>query len=516
MVAKIQAKTILRLRAAGLSRSTIAKSHKMAKKSVCSVFDRADELDIGYDDVADKDDDEVYRLVFPEKFCTERIFEQPDWDYVHKELGRTGVTLLLLHAEYVDSCKQTGGVFMSYATFCREYDSYVVSRDLTSHIERKAGRSVEVDWSGPTMSIVDPRTGEVSKVYLFVASLPYSRYDYVEPTLDMKQDTWLLCHVHMFEFYGGSVPRLIPDNLKAGVTKHPKEGEVVLNDAYREMATHYSAAVLPARVVKPKDKPNAEGTVGNIATDIIAALRGTVFTTFAELKLAVSEKLAEHNARLFQKRESSRLLCFEDEEKDLLQPLPAVPYEISKWVRNRKVAPNCHVAYAKNHYSCSWRYVGQYVDLRVTDTVVEIYKGAERLAVHPLLPPWATNKYATRECDIPESKIYREWDADRIRRWADRIGPACAGCVNRIFESVKFDEQGFDAALAILRLSKAYSAQRLETACALALVKIASPRYKHIKPILETNQDKACSGVSECPEPVQEAGGYVRGSDYYA
>ena len=253
MVAKIKAKAVLKLRAAGHSSNAIAQSLQMAKKSVFDVFDRADELGIGYDEVADKDDDEVYRLVFPERFRAEPVFEQPDWDYVHKELGRVGVTLLLLHAEYVDKCTQTGAVYMSYTTFCRGYDDYVVSRDLTSHIERKAGRSVEVDWSGPTMELVDSLTGEITKVYLFVASLPYSRYDYVEPTLDMKQDTWLLCHVHMFEFYGGSLPRLIPDNLRTGVNKHPKEGEVVLNDAYREMATHYSSAVLPARVTKPKD-----------------------------------------------------------------------------------------------------------------------------------------------------------------------------------------------------------------------------------------------------------------------
>ena len=52
------------------------------------------------------------------------------------------------------------------------------------------------------------------------------------------------------EAFGGSVPRIVPDNLKTGVIKHPAEGEVVLNDAYREMTAHYSAAVLPARVLR--------------------------------------------------------------------------------------------------------------------------------------------------------------------------------------------------------------------------------------------------------------------------
>lgn len=511
MARKIKAKLVLRLRAAGHSRNQIAKSQGMAKKSVIEVFDAADELGITYEDVAELDDDAVYRKLFPDRYVTEDVFVPPDWDYVHNELGKAGVTLVILHAEYVDQCRRSGGVFMSYSTFCRGYQDYTNVMNVTSRVERKAGRSVEVDWSGSTMEVVDPATGEIATVYLFVASLPFSRFDYVEPTLDMKQETWFMCHVHMFEYYGGSVPRIVPDNLKSGVIKHPREGEVVLNEAYREMAAHYSAAVIPARVGKPKDKPSAEGAVGNITSDVIAELRNVTFTSFGQLKGAVAEKLEKHNDKPFQKREGTRRQCFESLEKEHLQPLPAVPYEVCTWVRGRKVAHNCHVAYKKNHYSCSWAYVGQSVDLRVTDTVVEIYKGSERIATHPLFPSYVANKYSTRDGDIPKEKVWREWDADRIRRWADRIGPATSGCVNRIFESVRVAEQGFDAALALLRLSRAYSPERLERACAIALDKVSSPRYRHVKPILESNQDK----IEGKPAQPQERGGYVRGAGYY-
>ena len=74
----------------------------------------------------------------------------------------------------------------------------------------------------------------------------------------MRQDSWLRAHAEMFAFFGGTVPRLVPDNLKTEVISHPREGEVVLNDAYREMAAHYSAAVLPGRVRHPKDKASVE------------------------------------------------------------------------------------------------------------------------------------------------------------------------------------------------------------------------------------------------------------------
>ena len=66
----------------------------------------------------------------------------------------------------------------------------------------------------------------------------------------------------------------------------------------------------------------------------------------------MAEKLAEHNAAPFQKREGSREVVFLAEELPAMQPLPADPYEISHWVYDRKVAPNSHVSYAKNHYSC--------------------------------------------------------------------------------------------------------------------------------------------------------------------
>ena len=101
---------------------------------------------------------------------------------------------------------------------------------------------------------MNPVTGEVSKIYLFVGVLPFSQKAYFEPTLDMRERTWLRCHVHAFEFLGGATPCIAPDNLKTGVTAHPREGEVVLNAAYEDLAAHYGSAVMPARVRRPRDK----------------------------------------------------------------------------------------------------------------------------------------------------------------------------------------------------------------------------------------------------------------------
>lgn len=104
------------------------------------------------------------------------------------------------------------------------------------------------------MQLVDLTTGKVKLIYLFVAILPYSQYTYVEATLDIKSDTWLKCHINMFEFFGGTSIRLICDILKVGVVKHPKEGDIVLNAQYEALANHYLMAIKPAQVRKPKQK----------------------------------------------------------------------------------------------------------------------------------------------------------------------------------------------------------------------------------------------------------------------
>lgn len=396
MARRIRAREVLRLRSVnGLSQNAIARTAHVSKHSVQDVLEAARERGVSWEDVEGMSEEAAYALLFPGRGDAGPVHADPDWARVHRELARTGVTLKLLHAEYADGCAEAGAPSMSYDRFCKRYRQYTVSRNVVSRVGHKAGRNMEVDWSGPTMRLVDPATGEVRKVYLFVACLPFSRYSYVEPTLDMKQDTWLLCHVHAFSFLGGATPCIVPDNLRTGVTAHPRAGEPVLNAAYEELAAHYGSAVIPARVRRPRDKPSAENEVWAAATYVIAALRDEVFTDMAALRAAVARRVAEHNDAPFAKREGSRREVFEEVERPLLRPLPAEPFEVCEWVYGRKVQANCHVAYARNYYSVSHLLVGSTVDLRVTEGKVEVFSGGERVATHPRFPSYARNRYST-------------------------------------------------------------------------------------------------------------------------
>lgn len=314
----------------------------------------------------------------------------------------------------------------------------------------------------------------------------------------------------------------MPDNLKTGVIKNPTEGEVVLNEAYRELAAHYSSAVIPARIRHPRDKAGVENTVWSVATWVIAQLRHHEFSSLGELRAAIYMQMDAFNQEPFQKRAGSRLSVFQNEEHPLLRPLPQVQHEISQWVYGRRVGRDGHVVWERNHYSVPYTQVGAFVDLRVTDQMIEVFLGGDRLASHVLAPVGMVNEYRTRDGDLPDGPGYREWDAARVREWAVRIGEHTTIVVNRIFESVPVEEQGLDAALAVLRLTRRFSSARVEQACKIALSgKVRSPRYAHLRPILDSRQDESGKRHPRF-EPVGEAtaagdapAGYVRGASYY-
>ena len=175
MVRKIRAELVLQLRAEGLSGRAIAASQGMPRKSITAVLEAADAAGVVWDDIADSTDAEVYARLFPGRGEHQSVFAQPDWDQVHREMARVGVTLKLLHGEYADSSAVAGEPAMGYDRFCRTYQRHVLVTGAASRVGHQAGQSVEVDWSGLTMQLAEPVTGKARTVYLSVGCLPRAR-----------------------------------------------------------------------------------------------------------------------------------------------------------------------------------------------------------------------------------------------------------------------------------------------------------------------------------------------------
>ncbi|WP_408608766.1 Mu transposase domain-containing protein, partial [Alkaliphilus serpentinus] len=304
---------------------------------------------------------------------------------------------------------------------------------------------------------------------------------------------------------------------KTGVISHPREGDIVLNDKYEALANHYLTAIMPAGVKKPKHKPSAESTVGKIATAIIARLRHDTYHSLTDLRGAVREKLDDFNDAPFQKRSGSRTLVFEDSEKPCLRALPNVPFVVADWVYGHKVNIDCHVAFETNRYSAPYQYVGKTVDIRATDFIVEIFFNKERICSHSRLPSYAKYQWQTDESHMPDHFQNPKWDDKRIVDWASSIGPCTKTVIERIFNSVKIKEQGFNSALSVLRLSKKHTSERLEIACELALEKVHSPRYRSLNAILSSNQDEVYQERKQSKNKAEsKVQGYVRGTNYYS
>ena len=505
---------ILRLSSLGISQQNIANSCNVSKKTVNRVLKRAKELNVSWPLDANDTDAVLAEKFFPSVKTVASNKRMPDFAYIRKELLRNGVSKKLLWTEYMEDCRANGEEPLMYSQFCYHIQQDEQKRRATMHINRKPGEQVEVDWAGDTATIIDPDTGEIIKAYIFVGVMTYSQYAYVEAFMDTKQKSWIHAHVHMYEFFGGVAKILVPDNCKTAVIHNGGWKNQQINETYQEMAEHYGTAIIPARVRSPKDKPNAEGMVGNISTWITAALRDEQFFSLAELNRAIRNKLELFNQRLFQKKEGSRLSLFLGEELPLLAPLPATRFELADW-KTATVQFNYHISVDGMLYSVPFEFIKKKVDVRVTDYTIEIFYNHNRIASHRRLRG-RTGQYSTITEHMPEDhQKYLEWNGVRFRKWAERIGINTYTVVNAILTSKGVEQQTYRSCMGLLKLAEKHSDVTLEAACEKALTYTASPSYKSIKNILVTQSSKLISETKADIETTHKTRGITRGADYY-
>ena len=505
---------ILRLKSQGMSNRGIATCCQCSRNTVADVLKKSSEMSVEWPIPENLSDQDLQQIFFPEKSSSPSSRQMPDCEWIHKELAKNGVTLSLLWSEYAVNTRSAGQIPFSYSQFSRHYRKFAQVTKATMRILRKPGEMLEVDWAGTTLSLVNDFDWSKSQVYIFVATLPCSQYSYVEAFSNMTSESWITAHKNAFKYFGG-VPRiLIPDNLKTGVEKASKY-DPIINKIYQEMAEHYNTVVLPARVRKPKDKASAEGTVGNITTWIIAALRNQQFFTLSEINKQVHVKLEEFNARPFQKKPGSRFTAFFEEEKAFLMPLPASPYEIATWMK-ATVQYDYHITADRMHYSVPHEYIKCEVHIRLSKEAIEVFYEDHRIASHKRLHGLPGQRITLPDHMPDNHKKYLQWDSERFTEWAENIGPNALVTMHSILGAHKVKQQGYRAAMGIVKLADKYSINRLELACIRALTYTPSPSLKSIQTILKTGQDKL-DGINEyvSEQPRSSEFSYTRGADYY-
>ena len=503
-------KEILRLHhELGLPRREIGRSVSVSPNTVADVIRRSEATGLSWPLPEDLGEAALDACLYPPTAPSTVPRPEPDPEQMHRELARKGVTLQLLWLEY--KAEHPDG--LAYTQFCERYRRFRGRVDVVLRQEHKAGEKLFVDFAGPTVPIVDPRTGELRPAHIFVAVLGCSSYTYTEATWGEDLRSWLMAHVRCFRALGGVVRTVVCDNLKSGVT-HPDYYEPDLNPAYADLARHYGCGVVPARPRKPRDKAKVEAGVLAVERSVLAPLRDRTFFSLAELNEALAAGTARLNEAPFQKLAGSRRLLLETLDRPALLPLPLTPYEFAQWKRAR-VNIDYHLELERNFYSVPYRLAREEVDVRYTAGTVEVLFGGERVASHPRR--FGRGEYSTNPEHMPEAhRRYLEWSPGRLISWAQTVGPETAALVSAILESRPHPEHGYRACLGIMRLAKHYPPERVEAACRRALF-LGATSYRSVKSILARGLDQVPLPAS--PEPLP---GLVllhenlRGPHYYA
>lgn len=495
---------VLRLHhSVGMSQRSVARSLGLAQGTVSKYLNRTRRAGLTWPLPPELDDDVRLenRLYPPPSDLPSDDRPQPDWAVVHRELRRPGVTLMLLWEEY---CDTTSDGF-SYSWFCERYKEWAGRLKPTLRQIHVAGEKLFVDYSGHTMEVIDGLTGEVLTAQIFVAVLGASNFTYAEATFTQSLPDWISSHVRAFSFFGGVARQTVSDNLKAGITRACFH-EPMVNRTYADLARHYKTAILPARPYHPRDKAKVEVGVQIVGRWILARLRDRRFFSLAALNEAIRGLLIELNNRALRSWGRSRRELFDELDRPAL---PDESYEYAEWKRCR-INLDYHVEIAKHYYSVPHSLVRQEVEARITQKTVEIFLRGKRVASH--LRSTLPHRPTTVAEHMPSShRRYRDWTHERIRRDAAKVGPDTDTLIDVILRSRPHPEQGFRSAIGILGLVKRYGSERVDAACARALL-LSARSYKSVAAILKNGTDKTAPPTQEAPILFHPN---IRGRSYY-
>jgi transposase len=504
-----KAREVLRLHyEAQLGQREIARGLGLSQSTVHAYLERAKSAELQWPLPAGLSENGLRGLLYPKKPAT--TMPEPDWADVRQQLSQNKrLTLDMLWQDY----KSHEPAGYCYSRYCVLYRRWLKQQDPVLRQQHNPGEKVWVDWAGDTVPVYKRLGEEDFRAQIFVAVLGASSYTYAEATRDQRLPNWLGAHTRAFAFFGGSPRLIVPDNLRAGVSKACRYDPDV-NPLYQEWCAYHQVGVLPARPYKPRDKAKVESAVGVVERWILAALRHRRFHSLGELNESIATLLDRLNERPFRKQPGTRRSRFIELDQPALRPLPEQAFPWSGWGVAR-VNIDYHIVFEHNYYSTPYTLTGKQVDLRWTETTVEIFHNEQRVASHQRLRGHGLT--ATCEAHRPSShRAHLEWPPSRLIEWAGKTGPQTAALFAAIMAEKPHPEMGYRGCLGILRLADKYSPQRVERASARAIAHQAC-RYRSVKNILERGLDREPLANVETPAAGAPAGhDNLRGPDYFS
>lgn len=386
----------------------------------------------------------------------------PDWEWVHTEMNRPDATLEQLWREWRETCP----LGIAYTQFSTGYSAWKKHLHIAMRRVHRPGDKLFVDFAGKTVEIRDSAGGPSRYAQIFVAVLGYSNLTFVHAVHTQTTSDWVQCHVECFEFFGGVPGWVVCDNLKAAVVRHRRD-QLEINPTYRECLRHYDTAPAPARPRRPKDKSKAEVGVQIAQRWILFRLRDRVFFEIEELNTELRRLNVKLNNHPFKKLPGSRRTRFDDCERATLKPLPQSRFELCEWRYEVRVGNDHHVEHLRCFYSVPSHLTGERVDLRVTSTMLEIFRAGRRVALHALLSEAGTSSTLPEHRPIAHQRVL-EGEPKALMQWAADVGTNTEKMIRYHLFDRSDPANGIRAAQRMRSLARDHGQARFESVCAYA------------------------------------------------
>jgi transposase len=490
----------------GRSHRQVAAAVGVSAGKVASVYADARSLGIDAAAVEAMTDADLAARLYP-KTAPSCARPEPDCAALHLELRRRAVTLALLHVEYL--AEQPQG--LRYTAFCDRYREWLKRQSPVMRQTHVAGDKLFVDYSGMKARLVDPVSGEVTEVELFVAVLGASNYTYAEATRTQQVYDFVSSVARALTFFGGVPCAVVPDQLKSAVIKACRYDPTVQRTT-AELARYYNTTILPARPKSPRDKAKVEVGVQIAERWLLARIRNETFASLGDLNRRLFQLTEIINARTMRVYNASRRELFERLDKPALGPLPAEPFQASTW---KKVGLNIdyHVEFEHHFYSAPHTLLREELWIRATASSVEIFHLGTRAACH--VRSFVRGGRTTKPDHMPSThRAHAEWTPTRILGWAETLGPSTRAFCEAILRERRHPEWGYRSCLGLFRLAKKYGDARVEAASRRALF-AGARSYRHVLTILQHNLDQQPLPTPDEPASAGAVHENVRGRDYY-
>jgi len=386
------------------------------------------------------------------------------------------------------------GLMVGVSSFRRyvwlEFPDQVSIDDVTvRRPDVEPGSEAQIDY-GYLALWPDPVSGRSRKLNVFVMVLAMSRHMFIRPVFQMDQAAWIDAHVAAFEFFGGVPARLVPDNLKTGTIK-PDLYDPKLNRGYAELAEHYGCLIDPARAGKPKDKPRAERPMSYIRESFF---KGRHWASLEAMQTA-GVKWCDDVAGSRRHRSldgATPKAVFSAVEQPTLDALPQMVFEAATWSRP-KVGTDCHINVEGVLYSVPWHHIGQRVEARSTQRIVEAFIGPDLIKTHPRVQRGIQTDWVDYP---PEKAAFFMRTPLWCRRRAQELGPDVTILVEDLM-SINVLHR-LRSCQGIISLADNHSAKRLNAACRRA-TEVGDPTYRTVKGILAAGTETDTTIEGEPP-----------------